>query len=166
MTRERMIVVGVDGSEGGRRALEWAVREAADRGGTVQAVAAWRWDVPGGGLGVTSAGTGVQGGEAGGLQEGRRLAEEVLEREVTAVPPSVPVARQVREGRPAEVLGDAARTADLLVVGSHGHSRVWRTVLGSVAEECVRLSMCPVVVVPAPHEARRPAAPPAVAGRR
>jgi nucleotide-binding universal stress UspA family protein len=34
------IVVGVDGSEGGDRALHWAVGEAARRGGTVQAVIA------------------------------------------------------------------------------------------------------------------------------
>ena len=42
MTGNYLIVVGVDGSDGGRRALDWATREAATRGGTVQAVIAWR----------------------------------------------------------------------------------------------------------------------------
>jgi hypothetical protein len=37
----------------------------------------------------------------------------------------------------------------LLVLGSHGHSRV-RHVLGSVSEECIRKAACPVVVLPVP----------------
>src|SRR5207248_1874279 len=36
------IVVGFDGSDGGVRALSWAVAEAAERGGAVQAVTAWQ----------------------------------------------------------------------------------------------------------------------------
>lgn len=42
--RHRLIVVGVDGSPSGRRALEWAVEEAAGRYTAVQAVMAWHWD--------------------------------------------------------------------------------------------------------------------------
>jgi nucleotide-binding universal stress UspA family protein len=42
MHRTYQLVVGVDGSPGGRRALRWALREAAHRSGTVQAVCAWR----------------------------------------------------------------------------------------------------------------------------
>ncbi len=154
MTGERVIVVGVDGSDGGRRALQWAVREAADRGGTVQAVAAWRWDLPGGGLGVAAI-------ERQGSADSARLAEEMLEHELGTVPSRVPVAIQTMEGRPAEVLAAATRNADLLVLGSHGHSRVWHTVLGSVAEECIRLAACPVVVIPVAHEVARPSATPA-----
>ena len=33
MTSTYLIVVGVDGSAGGRRALRWAAHEAATRGG-------------------------------------------------------------------------------------------------------------------------------------
>src|SRR5436190_531591 len=40
------IVAGLDGSDGGLRALSWAVAEAARRGGTVQAVTAWQWTEP------------------------------------------------------------------------------------------------------------------------
>jgi nucleotide-binding universal stress UspA family protein len=47
------------------------------------------------------------------------------------------------------VLCQAARDADLLVLGSHGHDRVYHTVLGSTAEECVESAGCPVVVIPA-----------------
>ena len=44
MNTNQLIVVGVDGSDGGRRALEWAVREAAGRGSAIQAVMAWSRD--------------------------------------------------------------------------------------------------------------------------
>jgi nucleotide-binding universal stress UspA family protein len=50
------------------------------------------------------------------------------------------------EGRPADVLAAAGHNADLLVLGSHGHSRVPHTVLGSVSEECIRKAACPVVI--------------------
>ena len=145
MPESYLIIVGVDGSDGGRRALHWAAREAADRGGTVQAVAAWRWDEPGG----------LAGAEGEDL---RQRAADTLEREIATVA-QIPVASEVREGRAADVLVAAARDADLLVLGSHGHSRVWHTVLGSVTEECVRRATCPVVVIPVPQPAQRPPAP-------
>lgn len=62
----------------------------------------------------------------------------------------LPVAAEVVEGSPGETLARAATSADLLVLGSHGHSRVRRTVLGSVSEECIRRATCPVAVVPVP----------------
>lgn len=151
MEKNFMIVVGVDGSDASRRALRWAVHEAAARDGMVQAVTAWRWDLPSG-LEIN-----------GFIGDEREKATEMLAREVDRLPAGVPVASQVLEGRPADVLGAVARDADLLVLGSHGHSRVWHTVLGSVAEECIRKAACPVVVIPRPQETVRPAAPPAVA---
>jgi nucleotide-binding universal stress UspA family protein len=148
-----MIVVGVDGSEASRRALRWAVHEAAARDGTVQAVTAWRWDLP----------SGLD--TAGYIGDEQERATEMLAQEIARLPAGTPVASQVLEGRSADVLGEVARDADLLVLGSHGHSRVWHTVLGSVAEECIRKATCPVVVIPRPQETGRPAAPPAVAER-
>src|SRR5258706_13155361 len=38
------IVVGVDGSDGGRRALDWSIAEAVRHGGAVHAVAPWHPD--------------------------------------------------------------------------------------------------------------------------
>jgi len=152
------IVVGVDGSEGGRRALRWAIGEAAARGGTVQAVNAWRWDAED---------RRADRGAGAGPVDDQLEAETLLLREIESVPnrSGISVASEAVEGRPAEVLTAAARDADLLVLGSHGHSRVWHTVLGSVTEECVRSANCPVVVLPvgrlgprAPHELLVPAA--------
>ncbi|GLH99788.1 universal stress protein [Phytohabitans aurantiacus] len=152
MTTNYQIVVGVDGSDGGRRALRWAVREAAGHGGTVQAVTAWRWD----GIDAMPPGTLSPADE-------RERAETMLRHEIEMVPPhergALPIATEVLEGRPGDVLAAAARRADLLVLGSHGHSRVRHTVLGSVSEECIRKSSCPVVVVPVPHPVPSPATP-------
>jgi nucleotide-binding universal stress UspA family protein len=147
MTDHR-IVVGVDGSDGGRRALRWAIHEAASRGGTVQAVMSWRWDTD-----EETAG-GLAGPALTGEGDGRGRAERTLRDEIAdttgAVPATaaVPVAASVVEGRAVDVLCEAARDADLLVLGSHGHDRMYRTVLGSVAQEVVEAAPCPVVVIP------------------
>jgi nucleotide-binding universal stress UspA family protein len=144
MSQNYRIVVGVDGSEGGRRALQWAVREAAVRGGSVQAVNAWRWD-----------GADLPPHAATHPDQERERAARDLAREIESLPESdraaVTIASEVVEGRAADVLSTAAADADLLVLGSHGHSRVRHTVLGSVSDECVRKARCPVVVLPVPQ---------------
>jgi nucleotide-binding universal stress UspA family protein len=145
MNATYLIAVGVDGSEGGHRALEWAAAEAAGRGGAVQAVIAWSWDgLEYGPIAATSP------------QEEAERAGAVLDREIKTLiarhGSHLPVAGEIIEGRPADVLAAAGGRADLLVLGSHGHSRVRHTVLGSVSEECIRKAVCPVVVIPVPAE--------------
>jgi nucleotide-binding universal stress UspA family protein len=143
MTTRNLIVVGVDGSEGGRRALDWAVREADHRGCAVEAVTAWSWD-------------GVEFGPvlATNPTEAKESASRLLDEEIKALfarhGSHVPVAGQVIEGSPADVLAEAGQSGDFLVLGSHGHSRVRHTVLGSVSERCIRKATCPVVVIPVP----------------
>jgi nucleotide-binding universal stress UspA family protein len=48
------------------------------------------------------------------------------------------------------VLLDRARGADLLVVGSRGHSEFVDLLLGSTSLACSHHSPCPVVIVPEP----------------
>jgi nucleotide-binding universal stress UspA family protein len=153
MRTDRRIVVGVDGSDGGRRAFRWAIHEAQTRGCIVQAVCAWRWD----GYDMAPYATTHP-------EEERARAERILVGEVTALASlhGVSVATEAVEGRAADVLTAAARGAELLVLGSHGHSRVRHTVLGSVAEECVRKATCPVVVLPVPQPSEAPLAEPVV----
>ncbi len=143
MSANYLIVVGVDGSEGGRRALDWAAQEAASRGGAVQAIVAWSWD-------------GIEYGPVAATrpEEEAERASRLLDREIKDLArrrgSHVPVAAKVIEGRPADVLAAAGSAADLLVLGSHGHSRVRHTVLGSVSEDTIRKASCPVVVIPVP----------------
>ena len=57
------------------------------------------------------------------------------------------VHRHVSEGHPAQVLLDAAESAELLVVGSRGHGGFTGMLLGSVSQYLVTHAQCPVVVV-------------------
>jgi nucleotide-binding universal stress UspA family protein len=45
------------------------------------------------------------------------------------------------------VLVALSKTADLVVVGSHGHGEFVGMLLGSVSEYCVTHCHCPVVVI-------------------
>jgi nucleotide-binding universal stress UspA family protein len=140
------IIVGVDGSEGGERALRWAAAEADRRGGTVEAVIAWTWDGIETGLGTPTS-----------PSEAEAHARQALTRTVTAVNtvyPKVAIAAEAVRAGPATALTRAAGDADVLVLGSHGHSRLHRAVVGSVTEQCIRAAACPIVVVPVPHRER------------
>jgi nucleotide-binding universal stress UspA family protein len=132
------IVVGVDGSAAGRRAFHWAALEARQRGASVRALIAWRWDTAEQVDAISSAGADE--------------ASQTISRELQSLPAdlrnAVTIATETVEGRPADVLTKAAQQADLLLLGSHGHSHRLQQVLGSVAEECVRNAVCPVVVLP------------------
>jgi nucleotide-binding universal stress UspA family protein len=144
-----VIVVGVDGSEGGRRALRWALGEAHRTEGAVKAVTAWDWDA----IAHTSP---VQTSPA----RQRERAEAISAREVAAVVAevgsAVPIIREVVEGPEDRVLTAAARGARMLVLGSHGWGHLHHTVSDSVGAACIRRSTCPVVVVPDPRPALTP----------
>ncbi|MBA2324077.1 MAG: universal stress protein [Pseudonocardiales bacterium] len=156
------VVVGVDGSLSSRDALRWAVRQAALLGGEVHAVTAWRSQAPYGHAPVdsdvdfaTQAGKMLEEVVAETLRQrepakvaelvGKQLAEVVAET-LGATPP-VPVLERVVEGHPAEVLVEASREAELLVVGSHGHGAFTGMLLGSVSQHSVQHATCPVVVI-------------------
>ncbi|GLX54124.1 universal stress protein [Streptomyces hygroscopicus subsp. hygroscopicus] len=137
------IVVGVDGSEGSRQALHWAVRQAALTGGRVEAVIAW--DVPQfhGALGWLPPSASDEA-----ALEGRARSEltNAVE-EAAAAHPAVEVSTVVRYGTPAGVLIDASHDAALLVVGSRGLGGFRGLLLGSVAQHCVQHAPCPVLVL-------------------
>jgi nucleotide-binding universal stress UspA family protein len=66
----------------------------------------------------------------------------------SAEPFSRDVVLHVRLGHPAEALHQVAVDvdADMIVVGTHGRKGVERLILGSVAEELMRMARLPVVV--------------------
>ena len=144
-----VIVVGVDGSEGGRRALRWALAEAHRTEAAVKAVTAWDWDA----IAHTSP---VHTSPA----RQRERAEAISAREVAAVVAevgsAVPTIRDVVEGPEDRVLTAAARGARMLVLGSHGSGHLHHAVTDSVGAACIRRSSCPVVVVPDPRPAPTP----------
>ena len=127
------IVVGVDGSEGSHHALEWAVREGKRRGATVVAVHAWHW---------------AQSADAEEAERG--LLDEAVDKVDADI-----VERVLVFGATATALVEAARDAELLVVGTRGRGELTSAVLGSVSHEVARRAPCPVVIVPPGGSAAR-----------
>ncbi len=138
------IVVGVDGSEHARAALEFAVDEAALRGARLRIVAAW-----------DLAPAVYSGGFAPGFDQEtvdafRETAETVVREalaEAKRLQPALEAEGHTHEGQAAEVLLEEARDALLLVVGNRGRGGFASLLLGSVSQQLVLHSPCPVLVV-------------------
>ena len=66
----------------------------------------------------------------------------------------------VWRGDPALTLiqGAEENEADLVVVGSHGHSKIERFLMGSVAEPVLRHANCSVLIIKGPVQRERNAA--------
>ncbi|MCE7004659.1 universal stress protein [Kibdelosporangium philippinense] len=141
------IIVGVDGSAVSIAALRWAVEEAARRDTTVTAVNAWHSDPTTAGLNRLDL-IQVRPREEVLAAQRELLAGAVAE---VADDKDIHIDRLLLEGQPGPVLVSAADRAELLVVGSHGYSRLYEALLGSVSSYCVHHSPCPVVVIPDVH---------------
>lgn len=135
------IAVGIDGSAGGTRALDWAAREAVARGRALHVVvAAPNSPLPDGGT--------VPGAD-------RTLAE--ANARCTRRYPDLPVTGAVWLGTPAAALLAEAAQADLLVVGASGRGGKVGMHVGSVPATIVRHAPCAVVVVRGGHAGHPPA---------
>jgi nucleotide-binding universal stress UspA family protein len=146
-----LIVVGVDGSEGAKAALRFALDEAKLRQSRLRVVHTWQIRYSGG-FGMEGFGPLV-----GADFEVRRAAEGVLHAVLQEAAPDADglvIERTVAEGGAATVLVDESRNADLLVVGSRGLGGFAGLLLGSVGQQCAHHAACPVVIV---HASSRPA---------
>jgi nucleotide-binding universal stress UspA family protein len=137
-----MIVVGVDGSDGGQRALEWAVARSVDIGATLIAVHVLRYtkellrDLP-----------------PTGITRWRRDLEAQLNRLWVTPARDVGVAVKtllVENDTAAAGLATTAdrEGADLIVVGCHGEGNLADRILGSTSYKLTHRATQPVVVVP------------------
>jgi nucleotide-binding universal stress UspA family protein len=138
------IVVAADGSPGSHTALEWASREAALRGVPLDVVLVWSTPVVYAPIGMPAYSLDPEEFRADAherLQNQARSAEEL-------VAGAVEVRPVLRQGNPAQEILETAAAADLLVVGSRGWGGFRGLLLGSVSQQCVHHSPCPVVVVP------------------
>jgi nucleotide-binding universal stress UspA family protein len=141
--RLKKIVVGVDGSDSSRAALSWAADEAQIRGDYVVAVLAWMPTVIV--AGPWPAMVPIPAPEEDEAEARKALATVV--RDVLGHIPKVEVEPRVMHGPPAPALIEAARDAQLLVVGSRGHGGFTGLLLGSVSQQCAQHADCPVVIV-------------------
>ena len=127
------IVVGIDGSTGGDRALEWAAAQAARSGAVLEGHASY---------------------DPGYVFVSRDEVEMSLQKAldkaaalVAEIAPGVTFKGVTHEGSPAKDLIDASKGADLLVVGSRGLGGFSGLFLGSVSQQCAVHAHCPIVIV-------------------
>ncbi|WP_062350567.1 universal stress protein [Herbidospora yilanensis] len=130
-----VVVVGVDASEAQETVLDFAFDEAATHRARLRAVLAWN---------CRQIAANATVGEEPEIST-RGLAEALAGRRDRY--PDVQVSMEVVEGHPVDVLRHAAGSADLLVVGSHGHGVLSGMVLGSVSQALLHLAPCPIAVV-------------------
>ena len=143
------IIVGVDGSSHSRRALEWAINEAAVRHLPLTVLTVRQ---PVTGFWYSPVGYPAEGYEDL-TEHARKEAQEETDDALgtlaaEARPPEVTVLAAA--GAPAEVILRAAQDADMVVVGSRGAGGFTKLLLGSVSSQIVHHACCPVVVIPDP----------------
>ncbi len=140
---DNVIVVGIDGSEASKAALDWALREAALRNALVRAVGVVDVrDVPSAPL---------VGPVKGDLIGATAAAVDDAVAQTKQFNDAVRVEREITTGHPARVLIDLSQDAELLVVGRRGHSPLAGLLMGSVASQVSAHADCPVAVI---HERR------------
>jgi len=141
------IAVGVDGSDESLRGLRWALDEARLRDTSLQLIHVYPR------LEQTSAlPDGLAMPEQGSLpidEELHRAKQAILDvaLEHLGGAAGLEVTYTVESGSPAAVLCTAATGADLLVVGARGLGGFRGLLVGSVSQQVVAHSPCPVVVV-------------------
>ncbi|MFJ1565024.1 universal stress protein [Streptomyces erythrochromogenes] len=141
------IVLGVDGSPAGARAIEFAFTEAALRGADLLALHAftpWNTQMP-----PPPEPALPYAGAPGALAEREASLLSAALAGHQERHPDVRVERQtVREGT-REALIEASRAAQLLVVGTRGRGGFTGLLLGSVGQTVLNHAHCPVAVAPA-----------------
>lgn len=146
----RPVIVGVDGSDGGRSALRWAAYLASLLDAPLEALIAWEpiayW---------------APDGAASALMDRvdrsvleNRLAEEV--EKVFGDQPPAGLVQRVAIGGAVATLVEAGRDAALVVVGSRGLDGFTGLLLGSTSSAVALHAPCPVLVV---HGTADPLAP-------
>jgi nucleotide-binding universal stress UspA family protein len=154
MTMQGTIVVGVDGSDCSRAALEFALDEGVRRDAAVRVV----WAVPEAEYWPTAYGMSpsLLKELCAAAEKSEREMVDAVVRERGGAVADVPVEVSALGGPAAQVLMAQSRDADLLVIGHRGRGALRSAVLGSVGLACVLHSMVPVTVV---RTASQPATP-------
>ena len=134
----RNILCGVDFSESGNHAYEYAVAIARRHGAMIELLhvmepSAYAKDLP------------LEGEENDETFEAS-LRDELQKMADTA---DVPVQVKLAAGVPYLEIVDRAKSlpADFVVIGTHGRTGFKHLLIGSVAERVVRLAPCPVLTV-------------------
>jgi nucleotide-binding universal stress UspA family protein len=141
------IVVGIDGSPYSRAALRWALDEGARRDCAVHAIT------------IAHTAPVAMAGRPGGSvlamavpsatpDQKYLMRLEQTVRDVLGEHDDPRLTAELLQGSPPEALCAASNDAQLLVLGSHGHGRLFEAVVGTVAQYCLKHAFCPLVIIP------------------
>ena len=138
----RTLVLGYDGSDGSRAALEKAVEVAKLESARI--VVVFAYEIPA-----------AYGGETGDYRRAvRELAEQKVAEAVERITAAgVEYEVELVPERPAHGLVDVAAKvgASMIVIGTNGEHPIKGVVLGSVPHKLLHISPVPVLVVPEPE---------------
>jgi nucleotide-binding universal stress UspA family protein len=139
------VVVGVDGSDGSKRAAEHAVEIARHWGAKLKLVTVVR--TPEGWWGLGGAPPTPEALSAA-LVEGQQMILKEFEEELDLDEVDYETVEELGDpvGRLVAVCEEL--DADLLVIGRRGAGLAERVILGSTADRLTHLAECPVLVVP------------------
>lgn len=145
------VLVGVDLSDGSRRALRFALKHAQTNGWNVTILNVVRWN-------PYSPFTTFEDNEKrpvtrqAEIDKAQRTILDVLiaEAEAEGLTEGVKVKSLVKHGRPSTVMAEVGRKPkyELIVVGRTGDSDLKEAIFGSTASRLVLHAWIPVVVVP------------------
>lgn len=146
------VVVCVDGTEASTLAIGFAYEECAYRGAELVPVLAW-------------SDSGFAGSREGHAPEYFATSVEQTARRALSeslagwqeLYPDVVVRPELVHGHPRHALVERSKTAQLVVLGTHGRDTLQGLLPGSVSQTLLHHSACPVAVVRAPSSPRRPA---------
>jgi len=135
------VVVGVDGSEFGRAAVEVAFTEAAERNAPLIALHSWT-DLPA--EGFFGLPPGIED------QDVQEAAQQLLAEQLAGWRekfPDLDVSTRTYMSGPRKHLREWSERAQLVVTGSRGRGGFRGLLLGSTSNDLVQNAQCPVVVV-------------------
>jgi nucleotide-binding universal stress UspA family protein len=134
------IVVGYDGSDPAKRALQRAADLAAD-GDKIVVVASAEAHVSSG------ARSGIMGGAHSDPSEFQQRGDHLEEAKQLLSDRGLDIEALEAHGDPGTAIVEAAKDTDLIIVGSRGLNPVQRILLGSVSSKVVHRAPCDVLVV-------------------
>lgn len=144
----KRILVPVDFSGCSEAAFDYAIFLASHFSASIDVFHAWTapaYVSPYLAVRVNSTPDGPETLEAIARTEAGRRMKEFLDK--AKIPDNVQVGWRIEFGVESEVILDAAKDYDVVVMGTHGRSGLAHLFMGSVAEKVVRAASVPVVTV-------------------
>jgi nucleotide-binding universal stress UspA family protein len=135
-TLPKRVVVGLDGSQGSRLGLDWAIEDAARRHRPLHLLCAWQFETA---ETVTPLRPSIE-------DECRSILDAAAAH-ARAGSRGLDVQTSMVHAHPAAALIEASRNADTVVVGSRGLGAVKELLIGSISMQVAVYALSPVVVV-------------------